>query len=323
MKALLAWLMLGVAMSVSAVASAAPAAPAATKIFGGPAPGLWWNPNESGRGYTFDLQGNLLVMTSYVYTQQGAPTWYISVGNYSYASGQMSASFDADSGGQCLGCSYKQPIGLPNAGGAMKVVFDSAVSGTLYFNGGSTHIERQLFGFANLDAFLYGELQMAYNAGGLVGGDWFLFFTPYTASDGTKYIAGNLDGCTSCAVLGRYDPTLKAWTMIDKVGSYYTFYEVGMDDRRITGLSWIYQTTLSGNGTVSVGSRLLAKDELTLSMKSAPQGALRAAGSDADYIARRTPILAQLAAQQAQNGGSVDAATAAAAERLRAAIDAR
>jgi hypothetical protein len=295
---------------------------AATKILGGPAPGLWWNPNESGRGYNFDLQGNLLVMTSYVYNQQGAPVWYLAVGTYNYTNGQMSATFDGATNGQCLGCSYKAPVGQANVAGAMKVVFDNATSGTLYFAGGSTHIERQIFGFSDLNAFLFGELQMGYNAGGVVGGDWFLFNKNYTASDGTKYIAGNLDGCTSCTVLGRYDPTLKAWTMINKVGSYYTFYDVNMDDRRVVGLSWIYQTTLSGSGTVSLGSRVLAQAELVAALAAKPgQAALRSTASDAEYIANREQALAKMMALQAKDATSVPAGMAALNAQMRAELD--
>jgi len=295
---------------------------AATKILGGPAPGLWWNPNESGRGYNFDLQGNLLVMTSYVYNKQGAPVWYLSVGTYTYGNGQMSATFDGATNGQCLGCTYKAPVGQANVAGAMKVVFDTATSGTLYFPGGSTHIERQIFGFADLNAFLFGELQMGYNSGGVVGGDWFLFASNYTASDGTKYIAGNLDGCTSCTVLGRYDPSLKAWTMINKVGSYYTFYEVNMDDRRVVGLSWIYQTTLSGSGTVSLGSRVLAQAELVAALKARPgQAALRSTASDAEYIANREPALAKMMALQARDMTPVPAEVMALSARMQAELD--
>jgi len=318
MKRLFAWL------AVAALSLFSLQAMAATKILGGPSPGLWWNPNESGRGYNFDLQGNLLVMTTYVYNQQGAPVWYLSVGTYNYANGQMSATFDGASNGQCLGCSYKAPVGQANVAGPVKVIFDNSLNGTLYFNGGSTHIERQIFGFADLNAFLFGELQMGYNISGLIGGDWFLFNNNYTASDGTKYIAGNLDGCTSCTTLGRYDPSLKAWTMIDKVGSYYTFYEVNMDDRRVVGLSWIYQTTLSGSGTVSLGSRVLAQAELTAALAAKlGQGALRSTASDAEYIANREQSLAKLMALQAKDTTPVPPEVMALSAQMRAELDKR
>ena len=41
----------------SLAASIALAAPAAAATVGGPTMGLWYNPQESGRGYDIDLQG--------------------------------------------------------------------------------------------------------------------------------------------------------------------------------------------------------------------------------------------------------------------------
>jgi hypothetical protein len=194
----------------------------------------------------------------------------------------------------------------------------------LYFNGGSTHIERQIFGYADLNAFLFGELQLSYNASGVVGGDWFLFNNNYTASDGTKYISGNLDGCTSCVTLGRYDPTLKAWTLIDKVGSYYTFYKVDMDDRRVIGVSWVYQNSPVGNGTVSLGSRVLARDELTAAMVTKPgQSSLRTSSSDAEFIANREEALRKVAADQAKSATAFPAELASVREALQREIDRR
>src|SRR5690606_24567638 len=45
-----------------------------------PEPGLWWNPNASGSGFTLELQDNLLAFTGYLGETNGAPVWYTSAG---------------------------------------------------------------------------------------------------------------------------------------------------------------------------------------------------------------------------------------------------
>jgi len=46
-----------------------------------PASGLWWNPNESGRGFTIDTQGpGIMIVTAYVYQPSGPATWFLTAG---------------------------------------------------------------------------------------------------------------------------------------------------------------------------------------------------------------------------------------------------
>lgn len=45
-----------------------------------PQPGWWWNPNESGRGFSIEVSQNTLVMAGYLYDTSGRATWYTSAG---------------------------------------------------------------------------------------------------------------------------------------------------------------------------------------------------------------------------------------------------
>jgi hypothetical protein len=70
-----------------------------------PEAGLWWNPNESGSGFTIEIQDNLLVFTGYLGESNGQPVWYTSAGLLN-----GNALYEGDllrfTGSQCAGCSY-------------------------------------------------------------------------------------------------------------------------------------------------------------------------------------------------------------------------
>ena len=69
----------------------------AAVLLGGPSPGLWWNPNESGRGIAIDLQDGIMVVTTYAYTPQGPATWFISAGSYNFTvSGRVTILSNGD-----------------------------------------------------------------------------------------------------------------------------------------------------------------------------------------------------------------------------------
>lgn len=45
---------------------------------GSPQTGWWWNPNEGGRGFSFEIQNGQMFMGGYMYDATGNPVWYIS-----------------------------------------------------------------------------------------------------------------------------------------------------------------------------------------------------------------------------------------------------
>lgn len=88
-----------------------------------PEAGLWWNPNESGSGFTIELQDNLLAFTGYLGEAGGAPVWYTSAGFL-----QGNALYEGPllrfTGSQCAGCSYTgNPVSQQV--GTLRLVFDA------------------------------------------------------------------------------------------------------------------------------------------------------------------------------------------------------
>ena len=100
-----------------------------------PQAGLWWNPDESGTGYSFDVKHGVLVVTVYSYTPEGSPIWYLAFGpivhnfaaltNFRYANGQ------------CISCPYKPPVDN-GIGGDMQIEFTSPTSANVYLTGRRT-----------------------------------------------------------------------------------------------------------------------------------------------------------------------------------------
>ncbi len=110
-----------------------------------PQPGWWWNPNESGRGFSIEVSQNTLVMAGYLYDASGRATWYTSAGpmanNILYQGVLQSLG-----NGQTLSGPYKpNSLTNPNAG-IVTLQFSDATHGTLAWPGGTIPIERYVFG---------------------------------------------------------------------------------------------------------------------------------------------------------------------------------
>ena len=45
-----------------------------------PESGWWWNPGQSGRGFSIEIQGDSMFVAGYFYENDGHPTWLASAG---------------------------------------------------------------------------------------------------------------------------------------------------------------------------------------------------------------------------------------------------
>lgn len=105
-----------------------------------PKVGIWWNPQESGRGYILDGSGTTLAMQAYTYESTGQPLWYLAVGQLTNGGANWSATLEKYSGGQCFGCSFKQNQSAGNDG-VVTIQFTSDTTGVMTMpNGLKTNI---------------------------------------------------------------------------------------------------------------------------------------------------------------------------------------
>ena len=94
-----------------------------------PTSGIWWNPQESGRGFTFELQGTQIFMAMYTYETTGAATWYAATLTQQ-ANGSFTGTLDRYSGGQSLTGSYRAPT-LGGKVADITLTFSSATAASL------------------------------------------------------------------------------------------------------------------------------------------------------------------------------------------------
>jgi hypothetical protein len=83
-------------------------------IFGGtgavfqPFTGWWWNADESGSGYSLEVQGSSLFIVGFMYDDGGRPVWYLSSGPMSSET-TYSGAVLLFANGQTMGGSYRPP----------------------------------------------------------------------------------------------------------------------------------------------------------------------------------------------------------------------
>jgi hypothetical protein len=86
-----------------------------------PVTGWWWNPDESGSGYSVEVQGNSLFIVGFMYETSGRPVWYFSAGPMSSDKTFHGTVFQY-ANGQTIGGAYHPP-GTPAAIATLDVTF--------------------------------------------------------------------------------------------------------------------------------------------------------------------------------------------------------
>jgi hypothetical protein len=115
-----------------------------TVTFGQPLPlitpfsGIWWNPNESGTGYSFDVQHGSMVALIFSYQSNGSPEWYYVSGALTNNGRNFSATLDKYRFGQCISCSYGGRPSLTGNDGLITITFFSSTRASISLPGGRT-----------------------------------------------------------------------------------------------------------------------------------------------------------------------------------------
>jgi hypothetical protein len=107
------------------------------QIFGGadapfqPFSGWWWNPNESGTGYSVEIQGNYLFLVGFMYDDAARQVWYFSAGPMSSPSSYHGTVLQF-ANGQTMGGAY-QPPSAPATVATLDLEFTALNKATLTF----------------------------------------------------------------------------------------------------------------------------------------------------------------------------------------------
>ncbi|TWO71109.1 hypothetical protein FN976_12380 [Caenimonas sedimenti] len=101
----------------------------AEKDLAEPNTGLWWNPQENGRGFFIERQDERILVSAYVFDDDGRATWSTGFATQQ-SDGSYTGTLTRYSGGQTLEGSYRPPD-TSSAIATMVLEFDTATTGTL------------------------------------------------------------------------------------------------------------------------------------------------------------------------------------------------
>jgi len=96
-----------------------------------PESGWWWNPDESGSGYSIEVQGGTLFMVGFMYDDAGNPVWYLSAGPLSSPT-TYHGNLVQVAGGQTESGPYHPPSTVTTIG-TVDIAFSAIDQATLAF----------------------------------------------------------------------------------------------------------------------------------------------------------------------------------------------
>ena len=118
----LSWLGESIALSRFPVAGSIPTLPPQP---GAPESGWWWNASESGRGFAIEFQADQVFIASFMYEDDGPPTWYVAQGTMQSPT-RFEGNWLAFVDGQTQGAPYRAPTRVqPDAGPLVLTFSDS------------------------------------------------------------------------------------------------------------------------------------------------------------------------------------------------------
>ncbi len=161
-----------------------------------PESGLYWNANEPGIGFNFEIQDNFFFGVFYVYDDNGIPFWYTTSGfmdGNSYVEGDIYISED----GPCLGCSWTPSNTYISSLGKAKINFLTETTATIEYLGQTKFLERFNFFLGDELQKMRGEWQVVYDVSEYSNG--FPFFADVLIFEQTETFDGDYlaTGCRS------------------------------------------------------------------------------------------------------------------------------
>lgn len=110
-----------------------------------PETGIYWNPDQSGRGYVIEVANGAATVAVFHYADDGQPTWNLVVAPMPAAGQGAKGTFTAYSGGQTLSGTYKAPTSTSQ--GTFALLFGEPCNGKLGFpNMSPVAVKRFAFG---------------------------------------------------------------------------------------------------------------------------------------------------------------------------------
>jgi hypothetical protein len=100
-----------------------------------PSSGMWWNENESGKGYNFEFQNDTVFISFFAYDSAGKPKFSTSSGSFNGATKSYTGRLFETEGGSCLGCPKSGTLVTRDVG-AISVTWVDSGAATITFPSG-------------------------------------------------------------------------------------------------------------------------------------------------------------------------------------------
>lgn len=202
-----------------------------------PEPGVWWSPQEAGRGYAIEVQDGSLSVAGFMYDAVGNPTWYLAVGPLSSGK-SFSAQFVQYGSGQPLAGAYKAPVLSNPAAGAVSLQFADTANAVMTLpNGKVIELQKFRIGYAApsltvpvnqvLTSRLVGIWGMTYQIASNLT-DYYLFNeVRESASEPGTYNVWGINQYESPAI-GGWSPSIGHYTIYNAGPMFDDFYVFDM-----------------------------------------------------------------------------------------------
>ena len=161
-----------------------------------PESGLYWDADEPGTGFSFEIQDNFFSGIFYFYDDAGFPYWYTTSGfldGNSFFEGDIFISED----GSCLGCVYSPNNTFVSNLGKVQIEFLTETTANISLLGQTTFIERFNFFLGDQLQKMRGEWQVVYDVSEF--SDNYPFFADVLIFEQTETFDGDYlaTGCRS------------------------------------------------------------------------------------------------------------------------------
>lgn len=225
-----------------------------------PETGIWWNANQSGRGFVIEVQDQYLMISAYAYDADGEPMFVLSSGTMSSTT-FYSGTVLRTSNGQCFNCPYRAPSSTPV--GTVTINFTSPWSANMTFLGEYIQIKRfdVTDYLEHVPDVMFGE--WVTNEGSSTLASWWgerlKFTSTYYSASGTRYISGYRTGNTSDIALADWDAnTQTIIILLDSSASYYQMWKFSyLGFNRLEGTNYTFLKSSSpGSGLAGVANRM-------------------------------------------------------------------
>lgn len=269
-----------------------------------PESGLWYNPDEGGRGYGIEVQDDRVFVTYYGFQPDGQKSaFYTTFGTLNPNTGVVTGYFAAAENGQCFGCAYRNPQ-LTDLGEA-RLQFTSPTTGRITLPGNiQIPIQRQLMYGAHLQdrSVIKGVWAFTSGTRGIYDGE-LLWMKADLASQPNGVSGHRIDAPTRILVGGSTTGSnVPAYLiLLDSSASYYKAIAFDNSVGHLTGRTWLYPKTgsLSGAGNVTFGYKVMGAKLTAGAASSSPELSAdeKAAAIDRQAIADEQAYLSGLAGE--------------------------